>query len=398
MAQFANFPHASAAEPTPSLRNEPVAPQPFTIWAADDYPIRGFFWRHPESGRSARPVVIINPATSVRCRYYFRFASFLFGHGFDVITYDYRGIGESRPATLRGFDAGWIDWGRLDFEAVLQHAENPFRGQPVDIVAHSIGGFVIGLAPSSHRIRRIFTMGAQYAYRRDYAAGARLRLFAKWHVVMPLLTVLFGYFPGKRLGWLEDTPKGVVRDWIFSRERFENTWRGRSWTRHLDKHELARQFSAVTAPILAVSVTDDEFGTVAAVEGLLAYFSRSRRTHLRITPQSIGEPAIGHFAFFHGRFEHRLWPIALQWLRSGNVATDGPGVSVMPGWHGGGDKPRRQPGFSGFVRSALAVLRLWRRRGYERRQLAQFNACEMRDLALTRTDIRYECAKPFWRE
>jgi hypothetical protein len=30
---------------------------------------------------------------------------------------------------------------------------------------------------------------------------------------MPLLTRVFGYFPGKRLGWLEDTPAGVVHDW-----------------------------------------------------------------------------------------------------------------------------------------------------------------------------------------
>jgi predicted alpha/beta hydrolase len=32
-------------------------------------------------------------------------------HSMYLITYDYRGICESRPATLRGFNAGWIDWG-----------------------------------------------------------------------------------------------------------------------------------------------------------------------------------------------------------------------------------------------------------------------------------------------
>jgi hypothetical protein len=40
-------------------------------------------------------------------------------------------------------------------------------------------------------------------------------------------------------------------------------------------------------------VTDDEFGTVPAVERLLACCSHSRRTHLRISPESIVEPAIG---------------------------------------------------------------------------------------------------------
>lgn len=304
----------------------PTVPESLTLQAADGCPIKGSLWRHRGSGRDARPVVIINPATSVCCRYYFRFAAFLFWHGFDVIAYDYRGIGESRPATLRGFDAGWIDWGRLDFDAVLRYAERSFSGQPIHVVAHSIGGFVLGLAESNHLIRRAFTVGAQYAYWRDYAAGARMRMLAKWHVAMPLITMILGYFPGKKLGWLEDTPKGVVRDWTFSRECFEDAWRGRSAARYPDAEMLVRQFAAVTAPILAVSVTDDEFGTVPAVERLLAYFTGSPRLHLRISPESIVEPTIGHFAFFDSRLEEKLWQVPLEWLRSGRVAAGWPGV------------------------------------------------------------------------
>ena len=95
---------------------------PFSVPAADGYRIQGFRWREGPERRGMRPVVVINAASSVRCRYYFRFADFLFGHGFEAIVYDYRGIGESRPEKLRGFRAGWIDWGRLDFDAVLRYA------------------------------------------------------------------------------------------------------------------------------------------------------------------------------------------------------------------------------------------------------------------------------------
>ena len=318
-------------------------PEPFTLQAADGCKLKGFFWRRSEDRRDSRPVVIINPATSVRCRYYSRFAVFLFEHGFDVIAYDYRGIGESRPSTLRGFDACWIDWGRLDFDAVLRRAERSFSGQPIHVVAHSVGGFLLGLAPSNHLIRRVFTMGAQYAYWPDYTAGTKLRMVAKWHVAMPLITALFGYFPGKRLGWMEDTPKGVVRDWAFSRQRFEDTWRGRSSARYPEKHALVQQFAAVTAPTLAVSVTDDEFGTVPAVERLLAYFSHSPRTHLRISPQSIAEPAIGHFGFFNSRFEQKLWRLPLEWLKSGWVPAGCPGVPVTPGQRSDARAPATPP-------------------------------------------------------
>ncbi|HSK39431.1 MAG TPA: alpha/beta hydrolase, partial [Arenibaculum sp.] len=95
-----------------------AAPEVFAVQAADGYTIKGFVWRHRGAGRDGRPVAIINPATSVRCRYYSRFAVYLFENGFDVVTYDYRGIGESRPVSLRGFQGSWLDWGHLDFDAV----------------------------------------------------------------------------------------------------------------------------------------------------------------------------------------------------------------------------------------------------------------------------------------
>ena len=300
--------------------NKLHAGQAFSVTAADGYSLRGFAWRHaPEAAGaeapSARPVVIINPATSVRCRYYARFAAFLFRHGFDVLTYDYRGIGESRPASLRGFQASWLDWGRLDCEALLGYAATHFPGQPIDVVAHSVGGFVLGLATSNQRVRRVFTMGAQFAYWRDYVAAKRWRMFAKWHLLMPLLTAICGYFPGQRLGWLEDTPRGVVRDWTARSPRCEDIWR----LSDEERRALLAGFAALTAPTLALSVSDDDFGTVDAIERLLGYFAHSRSIHLRIAPTAVGEAAIGHFAFFHSRFEDSLWAIPLAWLRDGEV-------------------------------------------------------------------------------
>jgi predicted alpha/beta hydrolase len=178
-------------------------PEELIARAADGCPIGGLVWRHLAPG--LRPVVVSNPATSVRGGYYARFAAF-FSHGLDVITYDYRGLGASRPRSLRRFEASWVDWGRLDVEALLQYAHGTFAGQPMNVVARSIGGFVIGFAPSNHLMRRIVTVGAQHAYWRDDAPKARFQMLVKWHLFMPALTALVGYFPGRKLGWLEDTP------------------------------------------------------------------------------------------------------------------------------------------------------------------------------------------------
>ncbi|MFQ6573213.1 alpha/beta hydrolase family protein [Pseudomonas sp. UM16] len=306
----------SSLEAFPPLPVSSNSAHPFVQIAADGYPLGGCCWRH-EQVVSTRPVVIINAATSVCSRYYARFAEYLFSHGFDVMTYDYRGIGESRPASLRHFQASWTDWGALDFEAMVQRALREFPGQPIDVVGHSFGGCAAGLAASSRRVRRLVTVGAQFAYWRDYAVDSRWQLFGKWHVLMPLLTRLCGYFPGKRLGWLEDTPAGVVKDWSTLTAAYE--------LRPSGKALVELPFAHVTAQTLAISLSDDPFGTVAAIERLLAYFESSPRSHLRIAPADIDERHIGHFAFFHQRFQARLWPIALQWLQQGQLADDTPG-------------------------------------------------------------------------
>jgi predicted alpha/beta hydrolase len=165
-------------------------------------------------------------------------------------------------------------------------------------------------------LQRVLTVGAQFAYWRDYLPKQRLQMVARWHLLMPVLTALWGYFPGQRLGWLEDTPAGVVNDWVYSTERLQDR---RSVRKALARGQQVMHFDRVRAPILAITTTDDPFATVPATDRLLALYTASDRQHLRIAPADVDAPAIGHFAFFHRRFEATLWPIALAWLREGAV-------------------------------------------------------------------------------
>ncbi|MEQ1807783.1 MAG: hypothetical protein ABL900_20570 [Burkholderiaceae bacterium] len=68
---------------------------------------------------------------------------------------------------------------------------------------------------------------------------------------MPVPTLLFGYFPGKRLGKVGDLPKGVVLQW-------------RKWCMNPRYHVGAEgaavrdQFAGAPFPVVALSITDDE--------------------------------------------------------------------------------------------------------------------------------------------
>ena len=46
----------------------------------------------------------------------------------------------------------------------------------------------------------------------------------------------------------------------------------------------------------------------------------------------------------------------------------------------------------------LAVLRQWRRRAQERRQLAGLSDLMLQDIGITRADAEFLAGKPFWKE
>ncbi len=263
----------------------------------------------PAAG-TVRGRAIVNAATGVPARYYHRYARFLARNGVETLTYDYRGIGASRPRRLAGCGYRWRDWGEHDFEAALTFMAD--RGEaPLLAVGHSIGGFLPGFAPSAPRLTRILTVGAQYAWWKDYAEERRALFVLKWHVAMPLATALCGYFPGKRLGWLEDLPAGVANEWSFRRARMELSYPA------ADRPAILARFAAVTTPIVAVTPFDDDYAPLKAVHRALSYYSSAERTATVLDPQHLGASKVGHFGLFHDRFLPTFWRGTLEWLLRG---------------------------------------------------------------------------------
>ena len=133
----------------------------------------------------------------------------------------------------------------------------------------------------------------------------------KWHVAMPAITAMWGYFPGRRLGWLEDLPAGVAFNWGLGRKRIED--RLGPW----ERQSILRRFASVKAPILAVSVSDDPFATMPAMDRSLSYFSGAKATKVMLHPADLDAEAIGHFDLFHDRHAAGFWLDTLLWLRDG---------------------------------------------------------------------------------
>lgn len=260
---------------------------------------------------TCRGAVLIAPAMGVEQHYYAAFAQWLAEQGFFVATFDYRGMGRSRPAqyrrSLRGFEADVMTWATRDCAAMVDFVAGRVGDSPLLWIGHSLGGQFLALVPNRQRVVAMLTVATGSGYWRENAAKLRMLVWWLWYVLVPVMLRLHGYFPGRRLRKVGDLPAGVMRQW-------------RDWCLHRDYvvgHEgddVRRRYAEVTTPILSLSFTDDEFMSRANIESLHGFYSGAPREMKRISPRQIGARAIGHFGFFRRRFADALWPQAGAWL------------------------------------------------------------------------------------
>ena len=260
--------------------------------------------RFPAQG-TPRATLLIGSAMGVRRDFYAPFAQFLAGSGIHVLTFDYRGMGDSRTGGLAGFDCDVTTWIEEDLAAMLVEARKPDPGLPLLFVGHSLGGQVLGVTPGREAVHAAVTVttGSGY-YKFNDRMGLRVRLL--WYFMFPVLTPIFGYFPGKRLRMVGDLPKGVALQW-------------RRWCVHpeyllAEGDEWRRRMAEFSAPILRYSFADDEMITERAIDSLHSFYRGSRVERRHLAPAEIGEERIGHFGFFYPRSRDKLWAPVLEWL------------------------------------------------------------------------------------
>lgn len=297
--------------------SDSVASRDLVLSATDGYPLSAHFWVGSDESRPAS-VALINAGAGIRSGYYDRFARFLAENRIPTLVYDYRGIGKSRPRSLRGFAASVEEWGSKDCAALLSWIAREFPGARRVVIGHSVGGFVTGFVTNGRLIDQMLLVGAHTGYWRDYAAHARFGMYLLWHTLMPALTRLVGYFPGRKLHLLEDLPAGVALEWANRREA-DFWWNLRKHDGMPDNvriEDALSRFLAVSAPTLSLTFTDDLFATDAAANRILDLYRNCQVTRLVVGPADVGGQKIGHFGFFRSRFRDTLWPRVLEWLRT----------------------------------------------------------------------------------
>ena len=305
-----------AAGPDPASPGAPTRDaMPVAFAARDGAPLAGTL--HEPDG-PPRAALVVNGGTGIPHRFYGRFAAHAAGRGFAVLTYDYRGVGASAPPSLKGYRARYRDWGQRDVPAAIDWLADRFPGLPLGAVGHSAGGQQLGLADNVGTVGAAVFVTVSTGYWRGMPGLYPWLTLAIWKLYLPLASRLVGYAPARAIGWGEDLPAGVAREWgawclepDYMASAFDGTGRrptpdgGPFGPTHFDRADF---------PIRAYCFPDDPISTKANVPPMLALYDRAEIETVWTAPRDLGVPEIGHLGFFRSDVGRPLWDGALDWL------------------------------------------------------------------------------------
>jgi len=255
----------------------------------------------------SRPV-LISGGLGIPQRFYLPFARWLAGRGYLVMTFDLRGMGESRRPehrrSLRGLQADMLTWARQDFTAAVARLHGIAQGAPIAVVGHSLGMHHAAMtdAATQRRIDLVVSVAAGSGYWRDWAAPSRRLAPLMLHLAAPVLTPVLGYFPGKALRMVGDLPGPAMRQWT-------------RWCRHpgfawgAQPELILPSLHSARFKVEAFSFTDDDAMSETCTRKLMAALPNARASIRVVAPADVGLKSIGHVGAFRTSAAEHLWPL-----------------------------------------------------------------------------------------
>lgn len=240
-----------------------------------------------------------------------------------VLAFDYRGIGESRPARLRGFVAGFEDWAEYDAGGAIAWLAGRYPKACLTGMGHSIGALMIGASAAATRLSQLVLVCPHTGYHGDYHPVLRWEVRLCWCVLGPPLRRLLGYFPASKLGFGEDLPDRVALQWAArSQPQFAIGLDNRNAAR--EQHVLD-QVKQLRRPALVISADDDRWATETGVRRVLQAYRNLVIVRRAISPSVDYTRPIGHSGFFRRSQRNRLWPFVLRFLNCDPITLENDG-------------------------------------------------------------------------
>lgn len=265
--------------------------------AADDTVLSGRLFRPAQPNMA----VLVSSGTAYPLGFYERIARYLAERGAVVLTYDFRGIGQSVPETLKNSPIDYPDWGQQDMPAALNALKAHAPNLPVFHLGHSIGGSFAGFMSNHADIRAHAFVSVSSGYWPHHHRSYNPAELFFWFGFGPLHLLRHGYIKQGKLWTGTHLPPRVFK-----------TWRRWCMTRDFFGTELRagklepQHYAEVTAPVRSWVFSDDPIATPTAAQVVLDLYPNAPKQVIHRSPSDYGRPRIGHEGAFRKGMEP-LW-------------------------------------------------------------------------------------------
>ncbi|MBW7676583.1 alpha/beta hydrolase family protein [Chryseobacterium chendengshani] len=254
--------------------------------------------------KSNHKLLLINSATGVKQQIYFSFAQFLASKGFTVLTYDYRGIGLSKPQKMRNYKASMRIWGTRDYKALTLYIIQNFPAHQKFCLGHSVGALILGMNKDSFIFNEFLFVGTQNAFIGNLKWRTKIEALLGFGIVQPLFTELFGYFPANWFSLGESLPKNCAYDWrtlILNRKSTNKLL--------LKTDDFSKDLNQ---KVFVIQAEDDVWLTEKGIKSLLnETYPNLKPTYRLIKTSESAKGEIGHVNFFRS-YNKNLWEIIVN--------------------------------------------------------------------------------------
>ena len=278
--------------------------QKFYFYTQDGHPLAAHFY--PHQGEKKPLPVLIAPATGIVQGFYRHFAEHLSTLGYDVMSFDFRGIGASLQGKVQHSQASILDWGQYDLPAAVDTLLQQTQAQQVILVGHSAGGQLLGVMPNVQHVAKLITIAGSSGYLGGLKGQTKLLAPLMFYAIFPLGHKLKGFSPTHMIGMGENLPPQVGRDWA----KFCSK---PGYIINAKADFQADYHTQVSCPITAIWASDDEIATQANVKDLLRLYPNAKTAMLELQPKRYQHKSIGHMLMFKESHAN-LWPVLAQAL------------------------------------------------------------------------------------
>lgn len=255
-------------------------------------------------------------------------AHFLVDRDWTVVTFDFRGHGDSRPpSSVPAAQCHYDDFVAVDLPAVCDFARWQLPDRPLVVVGHSLGGNVALAAVGSGAITIDAVVGLGAAVWLPQLEPSLARWLAKRATLATGMAVAkrLGRFPARalRIGSDDET-----RACIADLERFATTGR---WTSADGAVDYWTSLERVRIPVLQVVSRGDRFECAPECGRRFVARCPGRHDVFEVAAGDDGSPPPNHMGLVTGGRARSVWAQMTSWLAdivgsSRGPAPSGPGT------------------------------------------------------------------------